>query len=471
MSTNPVNPNKPVPEGEEWRSYDGQSTVYDPALSGDVLKTARDGIEQHRMGPCRLQLVARDGTPLANHPVRLEQLGHAFLFGEQLWPLDAMYRDGEQETERARAWKRRFTQVFNAATNLCYWTERSRNDASKTEEFQGEQRVENFAQTVEWCLANGLTAKGHPLFWSIDKCTPDWVKRYDLETQMKFAEVRVRNLVARFKGRVKLWDATNEALWEPAPKNLPHRNWPHIETTEDMVEYIAPVLRWCREEDPEARFLINDYGTENEPPGKRPNCPKDNSPVTAERQRKRHLALARALIQAGQSPDGIGLQSHTGWVRHHSEQTAVYDEYATSGLPVHITEFWAHANHLKELGLPDAEIEQLQAEYVANYLTCAFGHPAVEAFFFWGFMGMAIEWKERSGHELKPVFERIRKLIHEEWKTTWDGRTDADGRIEVRAFYGEYSLQLKPPGMDFIQGHRFRHGRHPAGRVIRLGAL
>lgn len=460
-----------APRGEEWKQYDGQESVYDPSQSSVSLKQAREGIEAHRKAECALQVLDRDGKPLANHAVKLEQLSHAFLFGEQLWPLDAMYRDGEQETERARAWKRRFCEVFNAATNLCYWTERFRNDASKTEEFQGEQRVENFAATVDWCLANGLTAKGHPLFWSIEKCVPDWVKRYDIPTQMKFAEVRVRNLVARFKGRVKLWDATNEALWEPAPKHLHQRAWPHIESTADMVDYIAPVLRWCREEDPEARFLINDYGTENEPPGKRPNCPKDNSPVTAARQRGRHIELARALIQAGQSPDGIGLQSHTGWVRDHREQVAVYDEYAASGLPLHITEFWAHANHLKELGLADAEIGQLQSEYVANYLTCAFGHPSVEAFFFWGFMGMAIDWKERSGHELKPVFERIRKLIHEEWKTTWEGRTDADGRIRLRAFLGDYTLQLKPPGMDFIQGHRFTHARQPAGRVIRLGGL
>lgn len=462
---------QPVPRGEEWKSHDGQSTVYDPGLSTEALRVAREGIRAHRMGPCRLQVLDPAGRPLANHPVRLEQTGHRFLFGEQLWSLDAMIRDGEEDTGRARAWKRRFTEVFNAATNLCYWTERPRNDASKTEEFQGEPRMENFARTVDWCLTEGLVAKGHPLFWSIEKGIPDWVKRYDVGTQMKFAEVRVRNLVARFRGKVKLWDATNEALWEPAPKNLPHRNWPHLESVADMVEYVAPVLRWCREEDPEARFLVNDYGTENEFPGRPSVCPRDGSPVTAARQRARYLELVKALGEAGQAPDAIGLQSHTGWVRQHGEQTAVYDAYQSSGLPVHVTEFWAHTDHLEKLGVSPAEIEQLQAEYVANYLTCAFGHPAVEAFFFWGFMGMAIAWKERSGHELKPVFERIRRLIHEEWKTRWEGRTDAGGRVEQPAFYGEYTLQLRPPGMDFLQGHRFRHGPQPAGCVIRLGEL
>lgn len=460
-----------APRGEEWKQFDGQAAVYDPAASSEVLRGAREGIEQHRKGMLEIQLVGRDGNPLVNHAVELEQLGHAFLFGDQLWALDAMVRDGEGQSELARAWKRRFCEVFNAATNLCYWTERPLHDASKTEEHQGEQRVENFAETVDWCLANGLTAKGHPLFWSIEKGIPDWVKRYDLETQMKFTEVRVRNLVARFKGKVKLWDATNEALWEPAPKNLPHREWPHLESIEDIVEYVAPVLRWCREEDPEACFLINDYGAENESSGKPRTCPKDGSPVTAARQRKRYIELVKALGNAGQLPDAIGLQSHTGWVADHSEQIAVYDEYATSGLPVHITEFWANGNHLRELGVEEPEIEQLQAEYMANYLTCAFGHPGVEAFFFWGFMGSAIQWNSRSGHALKPAFERIRKLIHEEWKTSWSGRTDREGRIAVPAFYGDYSLRTVPPGMDFKQGQRFTHTAQPAGRVIRLGSL
>jgi len=467
-----TSPKQTPAKGEEWKQYDGHSTVYDPSLSSETLKAARKGIEAHRKGECRIRVIDRDGEPLRKLPVRVKQIKHAFPFGEQLWSLDAMVRDGEWEQEHCRAWRRRFLQVFNAATNLCYWTERFRNDASKTEEFQGEPRVENFARTVEWCCANGLQAKGHPLFWSIDKCTPDWVKRYSLDKQMMFAEVRVRNLVARFRGKVTLWDATNEALWEPAPKNLPHRDWPHIEATADMVEYIAPVLGWCREEDPEARFIINDYGAENELPGKPRRCPKDGSLVTSARQRDRYIALAKALAEAGQQPDGIGLQSHTGWVADHAEQVGIYDAYATTGLPVHITEFWAHTDHLAKLGVPTEEQQRLQAEYMANYLTCAFGHASVEAFFFWGFMNAAIEWKGRSGHELKPAFERIRKLIHEEWSTSWEGMTDDNGEISLKAYYGEHTLQFTPPGMKQPLGHRFEVRKdQPAGSVIRLGRL
>jgi endo-1,4-beta-xylanase len=434
-----------VPEGEEWRAMDGARDLYDPAASTAVLQSARDGIRENRQGDVSLRLIDRRGRPLSGLRVEIEQTSHAFQFGEGLWALDAMWRDGEWETGRCRAYRERYLEVFNAATNLCYWTERPRNDASKTEDRQGEQRVENFAATVDWCLAKGLTAKGHPLFWSIDKCTPDWVKRYDLETRMKFAEVRVRNLVARFKGRVAVWDAVNEALWEPAPKNLSKRDWPHIEKVADLAEYIAPVLRWCREEDPDALYLINDYGVENESKGIRAS---DGTEVTAASQRARYIALADHLRETGHAPDALGLQSHTGWVQNHSEQTAVYDQYGEAGWTVHITEFWAHIKDLraKHPDVPEAELQELLGEYVANYLSAAFGHPAVGAFYFWGFMGMAVEWTERSGHLLRPVFHRVRKLIHEDWKTRLSLTTDEEGLLTFRGFFGDYALRHQPDG-------------------------
>ena len=158
-----------------------------------------------------------------------------------------MVRAGEQNSDRARYFKPLFADIFNSATALCYWTERPRNDSSKTEDFQGESRLENFAYCVDWARAAGLTVKGHPLFWPIPKAVPEWLKRYDYATQMKFLEVRVRSLVARFRGRVSIWDAVNESLWEPAFRNLPSRRWPHLDSIQEIADYVEPVLRWARE--------------------------------------------------------------------------------------------------------------------------------------------------------------------------------------------------------------------------------
>ncbi|MFW5840638.1 MAG: endo-1,4-beta-xylanase [Planctomycetota bacterium] len=429
--------------GEEWLRMEAgmQDCMSEESLS--AVREAKGRIDRVRKGDVELRLVDRQGQALANVPVEVVLKKHAFCFGDQLWGLDRMYRFGEGQTDKARYFKRLFADCLNACTALCYWTERGRNDGAKTEDIQGQPQYDGFRWCVDWGMSEGLTVKGHPLFWSIDKCVPDWVKRYDYETQMKFAEVRVRTLIAAGRGRVKIWDVVNEALWEPAFKNLAQRNWPHLEKTELIAEYIAEVLRWAREEDPDATYIVNDYGLQGKDED-RGSVAADGTKVVPSLQRKRNLELFAALTEAGACPDAMGLQSHTGGWASHADQAAVYDELSACGLGLHITEFWARTKALEETGkLSQAEIDNLQADYVENYLTTAFGHPAVDAFFFWGLMGWGIDWGQASSHEPKAVYHRVKKLIHEDWTTRQQLRTDGDGVVRFRGFYGDYSLRVR----------------------------
>ncbi len=406
-----------------------------------MVATAKQRIRDIRKRDIEVRILRRDGNPLSHQQVEVVQLRHAFLFGDNLWTLDAMIRDGECRTGRMRVWQERYKEIFNAATNLCYWTERPENDAAKTEERQGEPRIDNFAATVDWTLAQGMTAKGHPLFWSIPKCLPAWLQRYDLETQLKFAEVRVRNLVARFRGRIRIWNAINEPLWEPALQNFSKRSWPHIEDIVTIADYCKRVLRWCREEDPDAIYLINDYGLEKTT---RPLIGSDGSTVTAASQRQRMLTLLRTLADAGALPNALGLQSHTGWATPR-EQWEAYDELATAGLPLHITEFWAKKCELAQAdGYSPDEVANMQAEFVRNFLTCAFGHPAIEGFFFWGFIDSALEWRTRSGYSLCPIYDMVQRMIREEWWTREELQTDSNGIIRFNGFLGDYTARYRP---------------------------
>lgn len=426
--------------GEEWRAMDKATGQYRP--DDAVLARAKQNIEHVRKRDVELRVLDRDGGPLADEPVEVVQTRSAFPWGEQLWRLDRMIRYGNDRSDTGRYYKKLFAGLLNAANCLCYWTERDVNDGPKIEDIQGDPQMNGFAGCVAWAASEGLRVKGHPLFWSIAKCVPEWIKRYDYATQMKFAEVRVRNLVARFKGKVSIWDAVNEPMWEPAFKNLAKRHWPHIEPIAEIADYVEPVLRWCREEDPDATFLINDYGMEVDKAGEG-NGPvaADGTVVSAAMQRKRYLALIRELQERGMPPDGIGLQWHTGGWVDHATQLAVYDEMQTAGLPLHITEFWAHTGHLRERDMPDGEVEQIQADYVANHLTCAFSHPAVDGFFFWGMLGDAIKWREHSSHSLRPLYHRLDELLNREWMTRLSLRTNAEGRLAFRGFHGSYVLR------------------------------
>lgn len=428
-------------EGEEWRAMDDGARGYDPDRDSHVVRNARESIKKNRQADVEIRLLDRDGEPVRNQTVSIEQQKNAFPFGDNLWQLDRMYRFNEHNTDKGFYWRHRFKNVLNAANALCYWTERPRNDGSKTEDIQGRQQLDGFRYCVDWANSQGLMAKGHPLFWSIPKCWPQWLNRYDLETQMKFAEIRVRDIVARFRGRIKMYDAVNESMWEPAPKNLPNRHWPHIEPISDIADYVHKVLGWARDEDPDAKYLINDYGLAQDPQSG-PRIDKDGNKITARSQRQRYIALVRELADRDASPDAMGLQCHVGGWQAPADQLEFLDEMATAGIPLHVTEFWANTKDLRlDENMPQDEVNDLQATFIENYLTVAFGHPAVDAFFFWGLMGDAIDWGEHSSHRLKPLYTRVEKLLKETWMTHETLQTDNDGVLRFRGFYGDYALR------------------------------
>jgi endo-1,4-beta-xylanase len=443
---------RPAP-GEEWKAMEGDGYFQPNAASLDAVVRARASIERIRKRDVEILVVDAAGKALPKVPVQVIQKRQAFPFGDQLWELDTLVRFHEQEGDRARYVKQLFTGVLSAATALCYWTERPRNDSSKAEDFQGESRLENFAYCVDWAKTAGLTVKGHPLFWSIPKAVPDWVKQYEYPTQMKFLEVRVRNLVARFRGKVSIWDAVNESLWEPAFRNLPSRAWPHLEAIPAIADYVEPVIRWAREEDPDACYVLNDYGLEQDDPQHVPVA-RDGTRVTARLQRKRMLELLKVLCDRGAAPGAIGLQSHTGGWLDPVEQVRVYDELAASGLPIHVTEFGADG--ASRPGMSKEDADKALGDYVVNAMTCAFGHPAVEAFFFWGMGGVL--WRERSSNEAQPLYYRLRDLLRKEWMTQAALVTGEDGRICFRGFFGDYVLRF-PVSPNMQQGVRFTVAR------------
>lgn len=421
-------------------------------------------IDRYRKRDVQIILTDASGKPLRERQIEVKMIRHAFPFGDCNVGMDSLFRKGY--TEKLSIYRQVFSSVLNAVNATCYWSERPRNNLAKTEPFQGEYNVEGFADTVDWGNANGLIVKGHPLFWTVPKAIPEWLSRYDYETQLKFAEVRLRNLVSRFRGKVVLWDAVNEMLWEPALKNLPKRQWPYLETYENMAEYISFVLRICREEDPSATFLINDYGLERDHKTKLQLSANDNDPgaandaglraqdgsaVTARLQRKRYLELVKRLKESGFTPSAIGLQGHSGALTR-EQQAELYDEMATSGLPVHITEFWAKPEEFGDTtaNMPPAEQHEFVADYVEKFLANAFAHPAVEAFYFWGFMGMATHWPDPTSpaYEEKPVLNRLRKLLHETWTTRETLTTNGDGVLKIRAFYGDYEMLYSVRGSE-----------------------
>ncbi|MFW6257078.1 MAG: endo-1,4-beta-xylanase [Bacillota bacterium] len=431
MSDYPGKDNEEINEGEEWLVGGGPQNISQKSNTR-ILKEAEENIENYRKGEVEITFVDQNENLLTDFEINIKQTESEFTFGAPLYEPHKAYRENSFESTYFANYTRLFTDIFNMGTALCYWNER--NDPW-VEKYQGKQRIEPFVFSVDWAKAQGLKVKGHPLVWSVPKAVPDWLLKYDYETQMKFLEVRVRDIISAVKGKVDMWDLVNEALWEPSWRHIPEREWPHLESIEEILTYIEPAMKWVWDEDPGAKYTINEYGLVYD---------LGVEEVTAGRQRKRMIELLKALKARSLTPDRLGVQAHTGGAWYSpADVKAVLDELSVVNIPIQITEFWAHLSDYPERAEEDSSVlEEKKAQYVKDFYTVAFGHPNVTSISYWGFSDL-LEHKGGSQLNPKPAYERLYDLIHNQWRTEKSIKTDGQGKISFNGFYGTYELQYR----------------------------
>jgi GH35 family endo-1,4-beta-xylanase len=370
------------------------------------------------------------------------QTNSDFLWGFGGWGLLNALRDGSYAKLSVEREYRGLAGLFNAVNLMHYWAELHCDNAPVSEEFQGFPDYANLQQGVDWALAHGLVPKGHPIFWPVPKAIPTWLARYDNATRYKFLEVRVRTIARRFRGLMKVYDAVNEAIWEPPFSDTAKRHWPHLGKIERIADDIEKVLRWARAEDPDACYLVNDYGIVVGEHEKIPVKCNDGSFISRHEQAHRYAKLIHELRKRGAAPDAVGIQNF-----HSAERldqfVATFDLLGTqTGLPIHITEYGPgkFVGEMAKAGAPRDEIMDRIWQYDEAALTVAFAHPSVEALFHW----YAQEYLfDEKGYPSK-LYRRLHELIHQTWRTDETLRTDAEGRVKLRGFCGDYRVRLLP---------------------------
>jgi GH35 family endo-1,4-beta-xylanase len=385
----------------------------DQASPAEFLAQANERILQHRQGPGTIRVRGADGKPLAGVPLKVEQLSHDFLFGSNC------FRFGHiNDPEREQLYRQRFAALLNFATLGFYWPayepERGRPDYDYTD------------SVLAWARPQGITCKGHPLVW--DFADPRWLPREFSEIRA-LSNARVRDCVARFKGRLEIWDVVNE------PTHLGRFNTRMGEWAISLgaVPYVAEHLKIARAANPKATLLVNDYRTD-------PPFAKILDGLRED---------ARPLF------DAIGIQSHMhggGWPLRRVWE--VCDTFQRFGVPIHFTETTIvsgpRAQDGKRWGPTTPEGEASQAEYVAHFYTALFAHPAVRAITWWDFsdngawQGAAAGFLRRDMSP-KPVYERLMGLIKGQWWTRLEARANAQGECAVKAFFGRHRLLATLP--------------------------
>ena len=344
--------------------------------------------------------------------VRVEQLRHEFWFGAAL--ASQMFGERAKGGEAAK-YKQVFLENFNTAVteNALKW--------HAMEVRKGEVDYAIVEAMLEWAKQHDVPLRGHNVFWGIPNRVQPWLKEMDDAALRETLKARALDVARRYRGRFAEYDLNNEML---------HANYYEERLGPDITRDMAA---WMRQEDPRAVLYLNDYD------------------ILTGRRLEDYVVHIRKFLDQGVPVGGIGVQGHLhGDSFDPTALQRALDQLAQFKLPIKVTEFNFPGQRSKYYGqrgvrLTDEE-EQTKAKALADYYRICFAHPAVEGILMWGFWEGAnwipVSSLYRRDWSPTPAAEAYRDLVLKQWWTKWQGKTDAQGRCEVRAFFGQHRVTV-----------------------------
>ncbi len=388
----------------------------------------------HRVGSTTAILRGADGAPLASTPVTVEQVSHQFGFGNIGFDFVALANGetgeadnvfGGASAESARNLANLWFGLYNNATLPFYWR--------GFEGTRGRPDTARILATARWFVERGATVKGHPLLWHT--LAPQWLMPLDDAEVEATIRARITRDVTDFAGVIDLWDAINEAVILPvftAEENAVTR----LAQTKGRIEMVRMAFETARAANPAARLVLNDFD------------------LSADYEH-----LIEECLAAGIQIDAIGVQTHMH--QGFRGEDAIWDileRFGRFGLPVQMTETTLLSGDLMPpeiVDLNDYQIpswpstpegEERQADEMLRHYRTVVAHPAVESLTYWGIADEGSWLGAPSGlvrldGTPKPSYDALHDLIRGEW---WleptEMVTDADGRVVVSGFGGEYRV-------------------------------
>lgn len=381
-------------------------------------KKAAAMIEKNRKAALTV-LVTKNGKPVKGQSVHVQMLRHAYPFGtftEYTVPQTGPDADHFRATLDSP--------MFSRVTVPIYWSDWG---------WENPETLSVYQKTIDWCAAHNIRMKAHNLLWPSYQNSPkrlQGLSDYDLKKGI-FKAMDSR-LTLLGKTPFEAVDVLNEIRNE-------HEFADKLGFDIYKQSFDKAKAAW-----PKARLIYNDY-----------NVFESAAPTGAQADASEQLA--KQLLAEHAPVNTLGWQAHFGTdVTPPETVWAMIDRFQKSvGFPIEITEFDV-----------DSYDEAGQADYTRDLMTAWFAHPATCGFTVWGFWEKTM-WKPsgaffRTDWSLKPNGKAFQDLVTKQWWTDVSLKTDAEGKVHLRGFLGDYRLTSGKSAT--------RTSLPKAGALVRLGS-
>ena len=373
----------------------------------------------HRIGEALVRVVDKNGNPVADKDLVLNQKSHEFLFGSGAF--DFLNYEGKKgDPERLEKWLK----LLNYGTLPFYW--------GRYEPKEGCVEFESRMEAAKILRANNVTIKGHPLCWHT--VCADWLMEYPDEVILDKQLARINREVTAFKGVIDIWDVINEVVIMPVFDKYDNAVT-RLCKRYGQVGLVKEVFAAAKAANPDGTFLINDFNT---------------SPKYEE--------LIEKCLDAGVEFSAIGIQSHQHQGYWGAEK--LYDvlkRFSRFGIPIHFTENTLVSGTLIPEYIEDLndwqvtewpttpEGEARQAEQWEEMYRILFADPNVKAITGWDFADGA--WLNApsglvtTDNRSKPAYDKLLSLVKGEWWTKDETiHTNSEGIVSVKGTKGAYEI-------------------------------
>ncbi|WJX14888.1 endo-1,4-beta-xylanase [Trifolium repens] len=286
-----------------------------------------------------------------------------------------------------------------------------------TEKIQGKENYTIADGMLLFTKQNGISVRGHNIFWDDPKYQPEWVKTLSPDELREAAEKRIKSVVTRYKGDLIAWDVMNENL--------------HFHFYEDKLGKNASESYYLKahEVDSKTTKFMNEYNTIEY------SGDKVASPTN-------YYKKINEILQSGEATEmsfAIGLQCHFA-----SGQPNL--AYMRSGL-----------DFLGEIGFPiwltetSVDPQPQQAEYFEAILREGYSHRAVEGgigiIMFAGpaQAGFNTTLLANANFQTTPTGQVVDNLIYEWGTGPKTAIADSRGVVDISLHHGDYDVIVTYP--------------------------